>query len=159
MEGLEVVINLGLPVALLLGAYAIGTWIERKHFEDLRRREKIYLPRMPILTLAALPSGWQVDRGGLVTGNVVVSLDYFKRFLAGLRAIFGGRIRAYEPLLDRARREALLRMMEDARGAGYSAVMNVRLETSRLASSRGDGKGTVGVEILAFGTGVHRSRA
>ena len=40
----------------------------------------------------------------------MVSVDYFKRFLAGLRMIFGGRVSSYESLLDRARREALLRM-------------------------------------------------
>ena len=91
---------------------------------------------------------------GLVQGNVVISLDYFKRFIAGLRMLFGGRIKTYEPLLDRARREAVLRMIEEAKRDGYDAVVNVRLETSRLASARADGKGVAGVEILAFGTAL-----
>jgi uncharacterized protein YbjQ (UPF0145 family) len=85
---------------------------------------------------------------------VVVSLDYFKRIIAGLRGIIGGRVKTYEPLLDRARREAVLRMIEDAKARGYDAVVNVRLETSRLASARKDGQGTAGVEMLAFGTAV-----
>ena len=34
-------------------------------------------------------------------GNVVVSVDYFKRFVAHLRMIFGGRVHTYESLLDR----------------------------------------------------------
>lgn len=159
MEDLTLLLQFALPIVLLTVAYAIGSWTEQRHFRDLVRRENIYRPRMPVLTLPEAPAGWQVDRSGLVTGSVVISLDYFKRFLAGLRAIFGGRIKAYEPLMDRARREALLRMMESARAEGYSAVLNVRIETSRLASSRGDGKGTAGVEILAFGTGVHRAKA
>ena len=87
-----------------------------------------------------------------------MSLDYFKRVIAGLRAIIGGRIKTYEPLLERARREALLRMLEEARRAGMDAVINVRLETSRLANSRGDGEGTAGVEMLAFGTAVTLDR-
>ena len=37
---------------------------------------------------------------------------------------------------------------------GYDAIFNVRLETSRLANSRGNGEGTAGVEMLAFGTAV-----
>ena len=45
-------------------------------------------------------------------------------------------------------------MTEHAVAEGYDAVINVRLETSRLASSRGNGKGTSGVEMLAFGTAV-----
>jgi uncharacterized protein YbjQ (UPF0145 family) len=84
----------------------------------------------------------------------VVSVDYFKRFLAGLRMFFGGRVKSYESLLDRGRREALLRCKEAARAQGYQAVINVRLETSRLASSNRDGRATAGVEVLAFGTGL-----
>jgi len=45
-------------------------------------------------------------------------------------------------------------MTESAREQGYDAIFNVRLETSRLANSRGDGNGTAGVEMLAFGTAV-----
>jgi uncharacterized protein YbjQ (UPF0145 family) len=45
-------------------------------------------------------------------------------------------------------------MIEDARSQGYDAVFNVRLETSRLANSGRDGKGTAGVEMLAYGTAV-----
>ena len=45
-------------------------------------------------------------------------------------------------------------MAEDAKSRGYNAVINVRLETSRLANSRRDGKGTAGIEMLAFGTAI-----
>ena len=86
-------------------------------------------------------------------------LNSFKRFLAGLRMIFGGRIRAYEPLLDRARREALLRMREDAIARGFDLVINVRIETSRLATAARNGRGTAGVEVLAFGTALKLAQA
>ena len=43
-----------------------------------------------------------VETVGLVSGNVVVSVDHFKRFLAGLRNIVGGRLKAYETILDSA---------------------------------------------------------
>ncbi|HBG96576.1 MAG TPA: hypothetical protein DDY14_14925, partial [Chromatiaceae bacterium] len=78
----------------------------------------------------------------------------------GLRGLVGGRIKTYEPLLDRARREAMLRMIESARANGYDAIINVRLATSRLANARGDGEGTAGVEMLAFGTAIslHQGR-
>ena len=92
----------------------------------------------------------------MLTGNVVVSVDYFKRFLSGLRMIFGGRVKAYESLLDRARREALLRLKENAVGNGYQALINVRLETSRMANARGN-EGAAGVEVLAFGTALKLS--
>ena len=109
---------------------------------------------MPVVSFDTMPEDWNATASTMVAGNIVVSLDYFKRVIAGLRGIVGGRVKTYEPLLDRARREALLRMIEDAREQGYDAVFNVRLETSRLANSRGDGSGTAGVEMLAFGTAV-----
>ena len=150
-------VNCGGPVALLIGAYFIGSSIERKHFTSIRERED-QLHGFPVTTFEALPDNWKVGKSSLVSGSVVISLDYFKRVIAGLRALVGGRIKTYEPLLDRARREAYLRMVEQAKTQGFDAVINVRLETSRLASSRGDGKGIAGIEMLAFGTAVSLDR-
>ncbi|MDH3288244.1 MAG: YbjQ family protein [Betaproteobacteria bacterium] len=138
---------------LLIVAYSVGTYLERKHFEDIRAREA-RLQGFPVISFGTVPADWKITSTELVAGSVVVSLDYFKRIIASLRGLIGGRIKTYEPLLDRARREALLRMIEDAKGRGYDAVVNVRLETSRLASARRNGKGTAGVEMLAFGTAV-----
>lgn len=143
---------LALVLALLVFAYFVGGAIERRHYRAIRRREELWA-RLPIVTFERLPAGWEVRGAGLVTGSTVVSVDYFKRFLAGLRGLVGGRIQSYEGLLDRARREALLRLKKEAMDAGYHAVLNVRLETSRLANARG-GQGTAGVEVLAFGTGL-----
>ncbi|MGB5255686.1 MAG: heavy metal-binding domain-containing protein [Woeseiaceae bacterium] len=106
------------------------------------------------MSFDTMPDDWNASRSTLVTGSIVISLDYFKRVIAGLRGLIGGRIKTYEPLLERARREALLRMTESAREQGFDAIFNVRLETSRLANARRDGKGTAGVEMLAFGTAV-----
>jgi len=150
---MDFLINLGITLVLLVGTYLIGSFLERRHFESIRQREEEHRG-FPVVTFEAVPTNWKVLSSDLASGSVVISLDYFKRFLASLRALVGGRIGAYEPLLERARREALLRMIESARAGGHHAIINVRLETSRLASSRGDGKGTAGVEILAFGTAL-----
>lgn len=146
-------IVLALPLLLLLCTYFTGTWVERRHYASIRRRES-RSRRFPATTFRTLPPGWQVTGAGLVTGSVVVSVDYFKRFLAGLRMLFGGRVRSFESILDRARREALLRLKEEASRQGYAAVVNVRLETSRIANAAGGGQGLAGLEILAYGTGV-----
>lgn len=153
MEKVSLALNFGLPLVILIFAYLVGNYLEKQHFRRLRRREAA-LDGFPVTTFAAMPAEWQVERAEMVSGNVVVSLDYFKRVIAGLRSIIGGRVKTYEPLLDRARREALLRMTESAKDRGYDAVINVRLETSRLANATGNGKGTAGVEMLAFGTAV-----
>lgn len=152
MQWIQFAINIGVPLALLMFAYVIGTMLEKRHFADIRQREK-KLSAFPVVTFEDLPETWQATDCQLFVGSVVVSLDYFKRIIAGLRGLIGGRIKTYEPLLDRARREALLRLIEQAAGKGYDAVINVRLETSRMANSQG-GQGTAGIEMIAFGTAV-----
>lgn len=143
--------NLVLPIGLLVITYAIGSVAEAKHYRSIRDREA-KTKDFVVVTFPHFPVDVDIQRVEVVMGSVVVSHDYFKRFLARLRGIVGGRIRSYEPLLDRARREAILRMKEKAMSRGHSAVVNVRLETSRIASSQKGGKGTAGVEMLAYGT-------
>lgn len=153
MQNLELILNFGLPLLLLVFAYFIGNRIEKKHFRSIRKRED-KLHGFPVVSFDTMPEDWNVSSSTMVTGSIVISLDYFKRIIAGLRGLIGGRVKTYEPLLERARREALLRMAEAAQQKGYDAVFNVRLETSRLANAGRDGKGTAGVEMLAFGTAV-----
>jgi uncharacterized protein YbjQ (UPF0145 family) len=148
----ELVFSLITP-AVLLGAWATGSLIERLHLRELRRLESGSKDVLA-LTIEDIPADWEVEGCDLVLGNVVISQDYFKRVAASLKGIVGGRIGVYEPLLERARREALIRMKEQARDRGRDTIINVRIETSPLARTRGDGKGTAGVEIMAFGTAV-----
>lgn len=154
MEGFTLFVNIGIPLTVLVIAYLTGSILERRHFADIRAREA-KMQRFPTTTFAALPGDWEVADCELMAESVVVSLDYFKRVIAGLRAIVGGRITTYEPLLDRARREAVLRVTEKAKAEGFDAVINLRLETSRLANSD-SGQGIGGIEILAFGTALLR---
>lgn len=144
-----------LPLLLLGLGWLVGSAVERAHFRRLRLGE-IRWRRLPALSIDHPPDAWGVDSSGLVSASVVVSIDHWKRLLAWARSLVGGRLRAYESLLERARREALIRLKERAHASGYDAVIGVRLETSRLASARSNGEGTSGVEVLAFGTGVKR---
>ena len=88
----------------------------------------------------------------MFVGSVVVANDYFKTFAASLRNLVGGRMVVYESLVDRGRREALLRMKEDAIAWGASQVVNVRFETSNIAGQ--SQQGASAVEIMAYGTGI-----
>jgi len=109
---------------------------------------------LPVVTSDNLDDEDTIEDAQLVYGSVVISLDYFKRFLAGLRSIFGGRIASYETLLDRGRREAILRMKEKAREAGYNMILNMRFETSSIGQVTAK-KGSIGCfEIIAYGTAI-----
>jgi len=152
-SAIDAVVNIAVPLVLLAVAFFTGRRIERRHYQSIRAREN-ELRMLPAVTFRQIPSAWVVDSFGVVSGSVVISIDYFKRFLAGLRTLVGGRIPGYETLLDRARREAILRCKEEARARGYQAVVNLRLETTRISRASKNGRGTAGVEVLAFGTGL-----
>ena len=141
---------------MLFGAWISGGILERRHLKNLRLLESGSRGVLAV-TIEDLPPDWHVESCELVMGNVVISQDYFKRFAASIKGIFGGNVRVLEPLLERARREALIRMKGVAHARGYDTIINVRIETATLASARRDGKGTAGVEILAFGTAISLS--
>jgi uncharacterized protein YbjQ (UPF0145 family) len=146
-------LDLLVPLILLVVGYFAGTIAEQSHYKSIRVRE-LRLRRMPTTNLKKPPPHWRVEKVALVAGSTVISVDYFKRFLAGLRGFFGGRVRSYESRLDRARRESILRMKEEAAKLGCDAVINVRLESSNIAAPLRNDRGTAGVEVLAFGTAL-----
>lgn len=141
-------LNLWLLLGLLLLGYGVGRWQERRHFRSIRQREEA-LRHVVALNTRYVPEGVAASGAQLVTGGVVISSDYFKTFVAGFRAFFGGRFRGYETLLERARREALLRLKEDAQAAGATLVIGVRFQSTTIA-----GSSTPSVEVLAFGTAL-----
>lgn len=146
-------LNLWLLLALLLLGYGAGRWQERRHYRSIREREQA-LRHVIALNTRYVPEGVAATGAVLVSGAVVISSDYFKTFVAGFRAFFGGRFRGYETLLERARREALLRLKADAQAAGASLVIGVRFQTTSIAGST-----TPSVEVLAFGTALHTAAA
>ena len=137
-------------LVLLASGYFFGQAAEKRHYKSIFEREKA-LQNILCSSERRLPEMGNVE-GTLVTGSVVISIDYFKRFVAGLRNLFGGRISAYETLMDRARREAMLRMKAEAKAYGAKSVWNIRLETSSIYKNT---QGSIGsVEVLAYGTAI-----
>ena len=113
-------------LSLLVLGYVAGTIAEKRHYRSIIEREQAFL-RLPAVTMkAATYPDDQIKSAQLVYGSTVISIDYFKRILAGLRNIFGGTVKSYESLIDRARREAMLRMKEMSRNA--TIIVNVRIE-------------------------------
>lgn len=140
-------------ILILFGlGYFIGSMNEKKHFKSIERREE-RSARLPVVTIdKAIRAGEIVTSSRMVTGNAVISIDYFKRILAALRNIFGGEVVAYESLVDRARREALLRMKFQVPSA--HAIVNVRIETSTIGNNANRKNGLGSIEALAYGTAV-----
>ena len=140
---------------LLSLGWSIGTIVEKKHYERINELEKEFV-NLPVITAKNIElKDKQVEKSCLVQGSVVISLDYFKRVLAGLRNIFGGRIKSYETLIDRARREALLRLKQQAKILGADSVVNLRFETSAIGQTTSGKNQNIGCfEVLAYGTAL-----
>ncbi len=147
---------IGVPIGLLVLGFVAGRIAERNHFASIRIRED-HLGHIPTITWDSVENQDNVARAHMATGSVVISLDYFKRFIATIRAFLGGEVKAYAPLLDRGRREAVLRMKEQYPQA--DAYVNLRVETANVVSTiPGDKNTRGGVEIFAYCTAIMYKR-
>jgi len=149
---MELLIQLGFFAGLLAIGLVFGTAAERRHFSSLKQREAdlrdilVFAERLP-------PADREYRDAALVVGSVVLGEDYFKRAFASLKSFFGGRLTMYEALMDRGRREAAVRMKEEARQRGASMIFNVRFETSSLADG-GARQAVFSAEFMAYGTAL-----
>jgi len=137
-------------IVLLALGYGFGTWVEKRHYRSIREREQV-LNALPAMATKQIPTQDHFKQQ-LVLGSVVISVDYFKRFLAALRNFFGGRVTSYETLIDRARREATLRMKSRAKEVGAEMIFNVKYETASI--SKGNKCAIGSIEVLAYGTAL-----
>lgn len=140
-------------VALVILGYFFGTRAEKRHLASIREREETYRS-LPTIMLKRPLDPEKIMECKLVNGSAVIAIDYFKKLVASLVNLFGGNMVSYESLVDRARREAILRMKEDAGDA--SEIINVRIETSSISKSAQQSVGAV--EVLAYGTAIYRKR-
>jgi len=93
-----------------------------------------------------IPGQQIVEFYGVVTGSTVRAKHIGRDIAAGLKNFVGGELKGYTELLQEARKEALDRMMEQARSVGANAVINVRFATSSVAQGA--------AELFAYGTAV-----
>lgn len=135
MDVFLTILAYGLPILLLFVGLIVGGAVERRHFRSLEEREAA-VADMLISQLKTFPlAGGSVQPPKLLVTEVVISSDYLKSFLATIRNIFGGEVRSFQTLLTRSRREALLRLAEQARAEGYNALCNVRFDTADIGGS------------------------
>ncbi|MCA9400595.1 MAG: YbjQ family protein [Candidatus Omnitrophica bacterium] len=144
--------NLLVFFGFIIATYFIGKRIEQNHYLRIAQKEEELL-HIPSVTAQKCYEDYQIEDSFIVSGNVVISGDYFRMILAGLLKFFGGRIVGYESLIDRARREAVIRMKQEAKDRGAHAVINTRFETSKLDSMMNQNS-TGMFEILVYGTAL-----
>lgn len=139
-------------VVLIASGYLAKAFAELKHYRSIKMREREFL-HLPAVTFKnAVTKNTPIENIQLVSGSVVISVDYFKRFAAGLSNLFGIEMWPYEALIDRARREAVLRMKAMTNGADI--IVGLHIETSSLGKST-DRRNNIGsIEATAYGTAL-----
>ncbi len=144
-------IGLWITLGLILLGWVVGRIRERQHLVELDQREAA-AASVTVVDVKTMPAGTDAAGGALVMGEVVIAADYFKTFAASLRNIVGGEVKAYQTMLSRARREAKLRMIEEAQQLGSELILNVRFEWSAV------GPQLPSAEIFCYGTAVIPTR-
>lgn len=139
-------------IALLLVGFFAGRWAERRHFASIQARER-QTAAVPIFNIRAsqdLPAGGEAC---LFVGSVVIAGDYYKVVSGLVATLIGGAMPEYESLLERGRREAILRMKEAAIAWGATHILNVRLESISL-DGNWNNNSLLSIEVMAYGTGI-----
>jgi uncharacterized protein YbjQ (UPF0145 family) len=98
-----------------------------------------------LITTTEFLAGYNVVQTlGLVSGNTVRTKHIGRDIAAVLKSIFGGELRGYTELLNDARKEAMDRMIEQAKRQRANAILGVRFATSVLAAGAS--------ELYCYGT-------
>ncbi|MEO0529552.1 MAG: heavy metal-binding domain-containing protein [Planctomycetota bacterium] len=155
-DAIGLLFQLGFVAILLLLGLFSGTFLERSHFKRLDRREA-ETKGVIVTQLKSFPGGASPELPPkMFAAEAVIASDYFKSFLSGIRKFFGGEMRSYLSLLERARREAQCRVVEQAAAEGYDTIGNLRFETVDIGGATNPKRPVVTVAILAVGTAYKR---
>jgi uncharacterized protein YbjQ (UPF0145 family) len=100
-----------------------------------------------VVTTPELPGYEIVKVLGHVNGLTVRTRGVGGKIVAGIEGIFGGEVTSYTSECEKARRESLNRLIENAKGMGANAVIGTDFETSDIL------QGTATV-FAAYGTAV-----
>ena len=100
---------------------------------------------MLLLNIDHVP-GYRVRALAMVKGNVVMSKNIGRDFMAGMKTLVGGEIESYTELLREARQIATKRMVDEAEALGADGVINIRVASSSLMQGA--------AEIIVYGTAV-----
>lgn len=145
MDGL--IFQIVIFVILFSVGFGFGRYNERKHFRYLDEQEQ----RLAYIQVNNSRFIVSEHSGQMISSNVVISHDYFKYAIANVQNMLGGRLTSYESVVERARREAIVRLKLEAEKIGATQIMGIRLSTTELGMQGGM------VEVFAYGTAIQQS--
>ncbi len=102
--------------------------------------------KMIITNVEIVPGKTIVEHFGLVSGSTIRAKHVGRDIMASLKNLIGGELKGYTQLLKESRRQAMDRMIAQAKELGANAIVNVRFSTSSVAQGA--------AELYAYGTAV-----
>jgi uncharacterized protein YbjQ (UPF0145 family) len=144
MDGL--ILQIIIFAILFCVGFGFGRYNEGKHFRYLDEQEQ----RLAYIRVNNSRFAVSEYSGQMISSNVVISHDYFKYAIANVQNILGGRLTSYESVVERARREAIVRLKLEAEKIGATQIMGIRLSTTELGMQGGM------VEVFAYGTAIQQ---
>ncbi|WP_312156005.1 YbjQ family protein [Acinetobacter variabilis] len=142
MDGL--IVQIVIFAILFSVGFGFGRYNERKHLQYLDEQEQ----RLAYIWVNNSRFIESTFPGHMISSNVVISHDYFKYAIANVQNMLGGRLTSYESVVERARREAIVRLKLEAEKMGADQIMGIRLSTTELGMQGGM------VEVFAYGTAI-----
>ncbi len=91
-------------------------------------------------------NGKELEMLGLVQGSTIQTVNAVRDIGAGLKTLIGGELGKYNEMMNKARKLATDRMIEEARAMGADAIVALRYSSSSIMQSA--------AEVMAYGTAV-----
>ena len=85
-----------------------------------------------VVTTPTVPGYRIVEVRGIVTGIAPRTRGMGGKILASIQSLFGGEVSAFTSEMEKARQEAIDRMVSKAKALGANAVIGVDIETSEI---------------------------
>ena len=101
---------------------------------------------MIITTINNVPGKEIKEVYGFVSASTVRTKNIGKDIGASFKTLVGGEIKAYQEMMEEARKIALGRMVEKAESMGANAIIGMQISTSAVMAGAS--------EVIAYGTAV-----
>lgn len=101
---------------------------------------------MKVSTTDSIPGKTTKEVLGIVKGSTVRAKHLGRDIMAGLKHLVGGEIKGYTEMLNDAREQSVMRMVDEAKKLKADAVVNVRFVTAEVMQGA--------AEVLVYGTAV-----
>jgi len=106
-----------------------------------------------VVTTPTVP-GYEIVRVlGAVSGITVRTRGVGGKIVAGVESIFGGEVTAFTSECEKARRESLQRLVENAQKMGANAIVGADFETSEILQSTATVFSSYGTAVVIKPTG------